>query len=85
MPKTPSIRPGWRPSRQDDSLTEEEKAEQLAAIENDPEYIQLQADLAELELRIAALNTSWKAGGGGRQTVAGDAGAAKRADPPAGG
>mgnify|MGYP002559886610 CR=1 FL=1 len=46
--------------RQDDSLTEEEKAEQLAAIENDPEYIQLQADLAELELRIAALNTSWK-------------------------
>ena len=46
--------------RQDDSLTEEEKAEQLAAIENDPEYIQLQADLAELELRIAALNTSWE-------------------------
>ena len=46
--------------RQDDSLTEEEKAEQLAAIVNDPEYIQLQADLAELELRIAALNTSWK-------------------------
>ena len=45
--------------RQDDSLTEEEKAEQLAAIENDPEYIQLQADLAELELRLAALNTSW--------------------------
>ena len=40
--------------------TEEEKAEQLAAIENDPEYIQLQADLAELELRIAALNTSWE-------------------------
>ena len=39
---------------------EEEKAEQLAAIENDPEYIQLQADLAELELRIAALNTSWE-------------------------
>ncbi|MFR8781484.1 MAG: efflux RND transporter permease subunit, partial [Oscillospiraceae bacterium] len=37
-----------------------EKAEQLAAIENDPEYIQLQADLAELELRIAALNTSWE-------------------------
>ena len=46
--------------RQDDSLTEEEKAEQLAAIENDPEYIQLQADLAELELRMAALNTSWE-------------------------
>ena len=46
--------------RQDDSLTEEEKAEQLAAIENDPEYIRLQADLAELELRIAALNTSWE-------------------------
>ena len=46
--------------RQDDSLTEEEKAEQLSAIENDPEYIQLQADLAELELRIAALNTSWE-------------------------
>lgn len=46
--------------RQDDSLTEEEKAEQLAASKTTPEYIQLQADLAELELRIAALNTSWE-------------------------
>ena len=45
--------------RQDETLTEEEKAEQIAAIENDPEYLQIQADLAALELRLAALNSSW--------------------------
>ena len=46
--------------RQDESLTEEEKAAQIAAIENDPEYQQVQADLAALELRLAALNTTWE-------------------------
>ena len=46
--------------RQDDSLTEEEKAAQIAAIENDPEYLQVQADLAALELRLAALNATWE-------------------------
>ena len=45
--------------RQDETLTEEEKAAQIAAIENDPEYLQVQADLAALELRLAALNSSW--------------------------
>ena len=46
--------------RQDESLTEEQKAEQIAAIENDPEYQQVQADLAALELRLAALNATWE-------------------------
>ena len=46
--------------RQDESLTEEEKAAQIAAIENDPEYLQVQADLAMLELRLAALNATWE-------------------------
>ena len=45
--------------RQDETLTEEEKAEQIAAIESDPEYLQIQADLAALEVRLAALNSSW--------------------------
>ena len=46
--------------RQDESLTEEEKATQIAAIESDPEYLQVQADLAMLELRLAALNATWE-------------------------
>ena len=46
--------------RQNESLTEEEKATQIAAIENDPEYLQVQADLAMLELRLAALNATWE-------------------------
>ena len=46
--------------RQDESLTEEEKAAQIAAIESDPEYLQVQADLAMLELRLAALNATWE-------------------------
>ena len=46
--------------RQNEALTEEEKAEQIAAIENDPEYLQVQADLAALELRLAALNATWE-------------------------
>ena len=45
--------------RQNENLTEEEKAEQIAAIENSPEYLQVQAELAALELRLAALNSSW--------------------------
>ena len=46
--------------RQDESLSEEEKALQIAAIQADPEYVQVQADLAALELRMAALNTNWE-------------------------
>ncbi|MBE6918610.1 MAG: efflux RND transporter permease subunit [Ruminococcaceae bacterium] len=46
--------------RQDENLTEEEKAEKIAAIENDPEYLQVQAELAALELRLAALNATWE-------------------------
>ena len=45
--------------RQNENLTEEEKAEQIAAIENSPEYLRVQAELAALELRLAALNSSW--------------------------
>ena len=46
--------------RQNGDLTEEEKAQQISAIENDPEYVQLQADLAQLDLRLAALNSTWE-------------------------
>ncbi len=45
---------------QDASLNEMEKALQIAAIETDPEYIQLQADLAAVDLEISALNSSWE-------------------------
>ena len=46
--------------RQDETLTEEEKAEQIAAIESDPDYLQVQSDLAALELRLAAMNATWE-------------------------
>ncbi len=46
--------------RNDSSLTEEQKNAAIADIENSPEYRQVQADLAALELRLAALNTSWE-------------------------
>ena len=46
--------------RNDSSLSEEERAEAIAAIENDSDYIKLQADLAALDVRIAALGTSWE-------------------------
>ena len=46
--------------RQDETLTEAEKTQQIASIENDPEYLQLQSDLAALELRLAAMNTTWE-------------------------
>ena len=46
--------------RQDETLTEDEKTQQIASIENDPEYLQLQSDLAALELRLAAMNTTWE-------------------------
>lgn len=43
----------------DSSLSDEERAEAIAAIKNDSDYIELQADLAALDVRIAALGTSW--------------------------
>ncbi|MBE6971433.1 MAG: acriflavin resistance protein [Ruminococcaceae bacterium] len=43
---------------QDPALSEAEKALRIAAIETDPEYIRLQADLAAVELEISALNSS---------------------------
>ena len=46
--------------RQDETLTEEERAEQIAAIESDPDYLQVQSDLAALELRLAAMNATWE-------------------------
>ena len=39
-------------------MSEAEKLVQIAAIEGDPDYIQLRADLAAVELEIAALNSS---------------------------
>lgn len=44
----------------DSSLSDEERAEAIAAIKNDSDYIKLQADLAALDVRIAALGTSWE-------------------------
>lgn len=70
--------------RQDDSLTEEEKAEQLAAIENDPGVHPAAGGPCGAGAANRRTEHLVGAGGGGRQTVAGDAGAAKRADPPAG-
>lgn len=46
--------------RNDPSLTEEEKEAAVSAIQKDPAYLQVQSDLAALELRLAALNTSWE-------------------------
>ena len=45
--------------RQDESLSEEEKQEQISAILSDPEYLQIQNELTVLEVRLAALNSSW--------------------------
>ena len=44
--------------QQDPTLSDAEKALQIAAVESDPDYIRLQADLAAVELEIAALNSS---------------------------
>ncbi len=46
--------------RNDSTLTEEQKEASINEIKNDPAYIQVQSDLAALELRLAALNTSWE-------------------------
>ena len=45
--------------RNDPTKTEEERNEAVAAIENNSDYIKLQADLAALDVRIAALGTTW--------------------------
>ncbi len=45
--------------RNDPTLTEEQKEAAVSEMQNDPEYIQVQSDLAALELRLAALHTSW--------------------------
>ena len=41
--------------RHDPSMTEEEKQAAIAEIESDPEYVRIQAELAALDLRMAAL------------------------------
>ncbi len=46
--------------RNDPTLTEEQKEASINEIKNDPAYIQVQSDLAALELRLAALHTSWE-------------------------
>lgn len=45
--------------RHDPSMTEEEKQVAIAEIESDPEYVRIQADLAALDLRMAALGVKW--------------------------
>ena len=46
--------------RGDETLTDEEKQAAIEKIEQDPEYIRVQSELAKLDLRLAALNTSWE-------------------------
>lgn len=41
------------------SMTEEEKQAAIAEIESDPEYVRIQAELAALDLRMAALGVKW--------------------------
>ena len=43
----------------DPSMTEEEKQAAIAEIESDPEYVRIQAELAALDLRMAALGVKW--------------------------
>ena len=45
--------------RHDLSMTEEEKQAAIAEIESDPEYVRIQAELAALDLRMAALGVKW--------------------------
>lgn len=45
--------------RHDPSMTEEEKQAAIAEIESDPEYVRIQAELATLDLRMAALGVKW--------------------------
>ena len=40
-------------------LTEEQKAEQIAAVKAESGYVQMEAELAEIDLRLAALGTDW--------------------------
>lgn len=46
--------------RDDETMTDEEKDAAIEEIRQDPEYIQLQSDRALLDLRLAALHTSWE-------------------------
>ena len=41
-------------------LTEEEKKEQVAAIKAESGYVQMESELAEIDLRLAALGTDWE-------------------------
>ena len=45
--------------RHDPSMTEEEKQAAIAEIESDPEHVRIQAELAALDLRMAALGVKW--------------------------
>lgn len=45
--------------RHDPSMTEEEKQAAITEIESDPEYVRIQAELAALDLRMAALGVKW--------------------------
>lgn len=46
--------------RGDETLTDAQKDAAIEEIRQDPEYIQLQSDRALLDLRLAALHTSWE-------------------------
>ena len=84
VPKTPSIRPGWRHPA-GDSLTEEEKAEAAGRHRKRPGVHPAAGGPCGAGAANRRTEHLVGAGGGGRQAVAGDAGAAKRADPPTGG
>ena len=44
----------------DETLTDEEKEEQIAAIKRESEYVRIEAEMAALDLRLAALGSNWE-------------------------
>ena len=41
------------------TLTDAEKEEQIAAIKSESEYVRIEAEMAALDLRLAALGSNW--------------------------
>ena len=44
----------------DETLTDAEKEEQIAAIKSESEYVRIEAEMAALDLRLAALGSNWE-------------------------
>ena len=44
----------------DETLTDAEKEEQIAAIKRESEYVRIEAEMAALDLRLAALGSNWE-------------------------